>query len=140
VQIVDANVLLYAVNPAAPLHERARTWLDAGLSGGETVGFAWTVLLAFVRVATSSVAFSRPLTVDEASGVVERWLDQRAAVVLEPTGRHLALLRGLLADTGTAANLVNDAHLAALALEHGAEVVSFDRDFQRFPGVRLSMP
>jgi hypothetical protein len=140
VQIVDANVLLYAVNPAAPLHERARTWLDAALGGGETVGFAWTVVLAFVRVATSSVAFARPLTVDEAAGVVERWLDQHAAVVPEPTGRHLALLRGLLADTGTAANLVNDAHLAALALEHGAEIVSFDRDFQRFPGVRLSMP
>lgn len=139
-RVVDANILLYAVNPAAPLHERARTWLDAGLAGGETVGFAWAVVLTFLRAATNPVVFPRPLDVGEAAGVVELWLAQPAAVVVEPTPRHLSLLRGLLGDTGTAANLVNDAHLAALALEHGAEIVSFDRDFQRFPGVRSSLP
>lgn len=138
--VVDANVLLYAVNPRAPLHERARSWLDAALGGTETVGFAWTVLLAFFRIATSPAVFARPLTVEDAGAVVELWLDQPPSVVVAPTPRHLGLLRGLLADTGTAANLVNDAHLAALALEHGAEIVSFDRDFQRFQGVRSSLP
>jgi toxin-antitoxin system PIN domain toxin len=138
-RIVDANVLLYAVNPATPLHERARPWLDEALGGGETVGFAWTVLLAFLRLATSPI-FPTPLTVAEASGVAELWLAQPPAVVVEPTPRHLGIVRGLLEQTGTAANLVNDAHLAALALEHGAEVVSFDHDFQRFPGLRWSSP
>jgi len=140
VRVVDANILLYAVNPAAPLHERARTWLDDAIGGGETVGFAWAVVLAFLRLATNPAVFPRPLSVDEAAGIVELWLAQAGAVVVEPTVRHLNLVRGLLGDTGTAANLVNDAHLAALAVEHGAEVVSFDRDFQRFPGVRWSTP
>jgi len=140
VRVVDANVLLYAVNPRAPLHERARSWLDTALGGTETVGFAWTVVLTFLRIATSAAVFPRPLTAADAGAVVELWLDQPPSVVVEPTPRHLDLLRGLLADTGTAANLVNDAHLAALAVEHGAEIVSFDRDFQRFQGVRSSLP
>jgi toxin-antitoxin system PIN domain toxin len=139
VYVVDANVLLYAVNPAAPLHERARSWLEDALGGAETVGFAWTVLLAFLRIGTSAAAFARPLTFEDAAGVVELWLAQPPAIVIEPTGRHLGLLRGLLAESGTAANLVNDAHLAALALEHGAEIVSFDHDFRRFAGVRSSV-
>lgn len=140
VRVVDANVLLYAVNPGAPLHERARSWLDGALGGTETVGFAWTVVLAFLRIVTSPAVFPRPLTADAAGAIVELWLEQPPSVVVEPTPRHLGLLRGLLADTGTAANLVNDAHLAALAVEHGAEIVSFDRDFQRFQGVRSSLP
>lgn len=139
-QVVDANILLYAVNPAAAHHERSRAWLDAALRRTETVGFAWIAILAFVRVVTSAAAFPAPLTVDDACEAVERWLDQPPAVLVEPTPRHLGLVRGLLSDTGTAANLVNDAHLAALALEHGAEIVSFDRDFHRFAGVRLFVP
>lgn len=139
-RVVDANILLYAVNPAAAHHERSRSWLDAALRRTETVGFAWAAVLAFVRLATSSGAFPTPLTAEEACGAVERWLDQPPAAVVEPTPRHLGLVRGLLAETGTAGNLVTDAHLAALALEHGAEIVSFDRDFHRFPGVRLFVP
>lgn len=138
-RIVDANVLLYAVNPASPLQERARTWLDGALGSTEAVGFAWTVLLGFLRLATSPI-FPSPLTVGEAAGVVELWLAQPPAVVVEPTPRHVGLVRGLLEHSGTAANLVNDAHLAALALEHGAELVSFDHDFQRFAGLRWTSP
>ena len=139
-RVVDANILLYAVNTAAAHHERSRSWLDEALRRTETVGFAWTAILAFVRLATSAAAFPTPLTVEEACGAAERWLDQPPAVIVEPTPRHLGIVRGLLAETGTAGNLVNDAHLAALALEHGAEVASFDRDFQRFAGVRLFVP
>ena len=139
-RLVDANVLVYAVDSDVPEHATARRWLDSALGGGEPVGFAWVVLLAFLRVATHGAVFPRPLSLSEAAGVVELWLAQPPAVVVHPTGRHLSLLRGLLADTGTAANLVNDAHLAALAVEHGAELVSFDRDFQRFPGLKWSLP
>lgn len=139
-KIVDANVLLYAVNEDAPQHGVALGWLDRALSGTDTVGFAWVVLLAFVRLTTHRGLWQRPLTVDEGFGVVERWLAQPAAVVVHPTSRHVQILHGLLTPTGTASNLVTDAHLAALAIEHGAEMVSFDRDFGRFPGLRWHLP
>lgn len=139
-QLVDANVLLYAVNTRAREHARARNWLRAALTGSEPVAFAWIVTLAFLRVATHPAIFPRPLTPSQASGTVERWLAAPAALTLDPTRRHLPLLRGLLERAGTAGNLVSDAHLAALALEHGATIVSFDRDFARFDGVALRRP
>jgi uncharacterized protein len=140
VKLVDANVLLYAVNEDAPNHGAAHSWLDGALSEREPIGFAWVVLLAFLRLSTRSALFARPLTVIEAADAVELWLFQPAAIVVHPSERHLRLLRGLLGTVGTAANLVNDAHLATLALEHGAEIVSFDRDFERFEGVRWRSP
>jgi toxin-antitoxin system PIN domain toxin len=140
VQLVDANVLLYAVNRDAPKHEPARTWLDGALSAQQAVGFAWVVLLAFLRLSTRAGVFPRPLTPVQAGEVVEVWLDRPPAVVIEPTRRHLPILRSFLAEAGTAANIVNDAHLAALAVEHDAELVSFDRDFARFAGVRTRVP
>ncbi|MDP8976004.1 MAG: type II toxin-antitoxin system VapC family toxin [Actinomycetota bacterium] len=139
-KVVDANVLLHAVNADAPHHRRARRWLDGELNGTDTVGFAWIVLLAFLRLSTNASIFPRPLAPEEAFDIVEAWLVQPAAVVLQPTARHVGLLRGLLEPLGAAANLVNDAHLAGLALEHGAEVVSFDSDFARFTGVRWRPP
>ncbi len=139
-KVIDANVLLYAVNEDAPNHEVSRRWMDTALSGREAVGFSWVVLLAFIRLSTDTALFPRPLGLEDAVGVVESWLSQPAAVTLQPTPRHLTLLHGLLASLGTAANLVNDAHLAALALEHGGEVLSFDGDFARFPGVRWRTP
>lgn len=93
-----------------------------------------------LRLSTRSGLFPRPLRLDEATRVVEVWLGQPATVIVQPTERHLSLLGGLLGTAGTAANLVNDAHLATLALEHGAEIVSFDRDFERFEGVRWRSP
>jgi toxin-antitoxin system PIN domain toxin len=140
VNLVDANVLLYAVDEDAPLHSAAIGWLDPALAGREAVGFVWTVLLAFVRLSTHPGIFPNPLGPEEAFDVVESWLDQPASIVVDPTVRHLSVLRGLLASLGTAANLVNDAHLAALAAEHGAQIVSFDADFARFPGVRWFRP
>ena len=139
-KLVDANVLLYAVNEDAPHHDEARTWLDARLSASEAVGFAWVVLLAFLRLSTRADLFRRPLAFEDAAGVVDGWLAAPPAVVAQPTGRHLELLRGLVQTTGAAANLINDAHLAALALEYDAAVVSYDRDFGRFAGVRHELP
>lgn len=138
--LVDANVLLHAVNQRAREHGAARAWLAQVLAGGEAVAFAWTVILAFVRLATHPAVFPRPLTVEQAVQACETWLGAPPAVVVEPTRRHVALLSGLLQHSGTAGNLAGDAHLAALALEHGATVVSFERDFARFEGVRCRRP
>jgi toxin-antitoxin system PIN domain toxin len=140
VVVVDANVLVYATDEDAPLHADARSWLLGAFARPEAIGFAWTVLLAFLRLSTHAGVFPRPLSPKQATDVVERWLGQPTAVLLEPGRRHLSLLRGLLAESGTAGNLVNDAHLAALALEHGATIVSFDRDFGRFEGVPWRLP
>jgi toxin-antitoxin system PIN domain toxin len=138
--VVDANVLLYAINEASPHHKRARAWLDDALSGREPVGFAWTVVLAFLRLATHPAVFPRPLTPEQALAAVRAWLAQPSANIVEPTARHLDILAGLLIEAGTAANLVGDAHLAALAVERDATIVSFDSDFGRFAGVRLQAP
>jgi toxin-antitoxin system PIN domain toxin len=140
VKLVDANILLYAVNEDAPHHRPARAWLDRALSGGASVGFSWVALLAFLRLTTKEALFPAPLGVDEALERVDAWLAQPAAVVVEPTPRHAAVLRDLLGAVGSGGNLVNDAHLAALALEHRAEIVSYDNDFGRFPGVTWEMP
>ncbi|HEX2041759.1 MAG TPA: TA system VapC family ribonuclease toxin [Acidimicrobiales bacterium] len=104
------------------------------------MGFAWVVVLAFVRVVTRTAVLCKPLRPAKAFGYVEEWLAQPPATVLHPTGRHLGVLRGLVEPLGTAANLMTDAHLAALTVEHGATRVSFDRDFGRFPGVRRRHP
>ena len=138
--LVDANVLLYAVNADAAHHERSRRWLDDALSGADTVAFAWIALLAFVRLSTKMGLFPSPLAVDAAMDRVDAWLSAAPSVVLEPTVDHAQVVRRLLAGVGVGGNLVNDAHLAALAIEHRCGVVSFDNDFSRFPGVSWSLP
>jgi toxin-antitoxin system PIN domain toxin len=140
VKLPDVNLLLYALDEASPHHARARPWLEALLSGTEPVGFAWAVLLAFVRLSTRAQVFARPLGPSEAFDVVEGWLAQPCALVLHPTERHVALLRGLVEPLGAAGNLTADAHLAALAIEHGAEVCSADADFGRFRALRWTNP
>lgn len=139
-KLCDANLLLYAVDESSPHHERAREWLEAILSGTETVGFAWICLLTFVRLGTRPQVFLEPLTAAQALDLVDDWLAQPCAVVLEPTGRHASVLRTLLEAVGTAGNLATDAHLAAIAIEHGAELCSADADFSRFPGLRWVNP
>lgn len=139
-KIVDANVLLYAVNTSSEHHMSSLRWLDGALSGGDRVGFAWVPLLAFVRLATKEGLFPRPMSPEDAMGQVADWLSAPSAVLVNPTARHADLLARILAQVGTGANLVNDAHLAALAIEHRASIVSYDRDFGRFAGVRWDHP
>lgn len=139
-KLVDANVLLYAVNEDADHHDRARRWLDEALSGQDTVAFAWVALLAFVRLVTKEGLFPQPLTLDDAMDRVDAWLAAGPAVVVEPTVEHARVVRTLLRGIGVGGNLVNDAHLAALAVEHRCTVVSFDHDFSRFDGVSWTTP
>jgi toxin-antitoxin system PIN domain toxin len=139
-KLPDVNLLMYAVDETSPNHGRARPWLDALLSGNEQVGFAWSVLIAFVRLSTRAQIVANPLPVERAFDIVEGWLAQPNALVLHPTERHLAVLRGLVEPLGTAGNITTDADLAALAIEHGAEVCSADTDFARFRGLRWTNP
>jgi uncharacterized protein len=140
VKLVDANVLLYAVDEASPHHTVAKPWLEEQLSGSETFAFAWSVLVAFIRLATNPRVFAAPITPREALDLVDSWLEQPNATVVHPTDRHVQLLRELLDPLGTAGNLTSDAHLAALSVEHGAELCSGDSDFARFPRVRWVNP
>lgn len=137
--VVDTNVLIYAVNTAAPQHSTAYHWLASTLATGETVGFPWVSVLGFVRLTTNPRIMPRPASVSDALDTVDAWLAPPNAVLLEPGPRHLSVLRGLLTDAGTAGNLTTDAHIAALALENQCPVATFDHGLARF-GVDLLVP
>lgn len=135
----DVNVLLYAVNQDCPEHETARRWLEQSFERPQGVGFAWAALLGFLRLATRNGIFSTPLPLDAALGVVDTWINFPGASIVEATERHAGILGRLLLGAGTGGNLVSDAHLAALAIEHSAEIGTFDRDFSRFAGLRCTL-
>jgi len=136
----DANTLLYAVNSATNEHAAALRALRSGFDDPRGVALAWTVLLAFLRLSTRRGIFPRPLSVEEALRVIESWLGHPRAQVVHPGEQHAEILGRLLRSAGTAGNLTTDAHLAALAIEHGAIILSFDRDFARFEGVQWTLP
>jgi len=138
--LVDANLLLYAYDPSSPHHQPARDWMERTLSDTEHIGLSWMTILAFVRISTSPRPLEHPLSISEAVATVSGWLQHPLVTVLSPGERHWEILRDL-ATTGQAeGHLVMDAHLAALAIEHGATLASADRDFTRFPGLKLLNP
>jgi len=136
----DANILLYAINTASEQHARALAALDDGYNSPRGVAFAWTALLAFLRLSTRRGIFPRPLSTGDALRVVSNWLSHDQAQVVHPTERHCEVLGRLLAAAGTAGNLTSDAHLAAIAIEHDATILTFDRAFARFADVRWEQP
>jgi hypothetical protein len=138
--LVDANLLVYARAPSMPQHEPARAWLDQRLNGAAPVGIPWPSLLAFVRLMTNPRVFQRPETPASAWNQVEEWLDCPPVWIPEPTERHREVLGRLLQGQGVRANLVPDAHLAALAIEHGLTLCSTDGDFGRFAGLKWEDP
>jgi len=141
VNVVDLNLLLYAVNSDAPRHEQAREWWEGLLSSGEVIGLPWTVILGFIRLSTRPGVLPRPLSLEQAVEVVDDWTRQPAVMLLLPGEQHWQILRGLLQFAGTAGNLTTDAHLAALAIEHDALLCSSDSDFARFsPPLRFLNP
>lgn len=139
-KLPDVNLLLYAIDESSSRHAAARPWVEDLVGGSETVAFAWSVLLAFVRVTTKPQVVAQPFTAPEALDLVDGWLARPNVVVVHPTDRHAAVLRELLAPLGAGGNLTSDAHLAALAIEHGADLCSSDTDFSRFTGLRWVDP
>ena len=138
--LVDANLLVYAHASTFPQHERAREWLDTQLSGPTPVGLPWPSLLAFLRLVTNARVFEHPASVGDTWQQVTAWLACDSVWVPQPTERHAEVLGDLLSRTGAQANLVPDAHLAALAIEHGLLLCSADGDFGRFPTIRWQNP
>lgn len=138
--LVDANILLYAVNDDAPLHQQAKTWWESVLSGSRVVGIPWVVAMAFLRISANPRVFSRPLTPEQAIAYLDEWLRQPVTQLLVPGDKHWHIMRNLLLQNGMAGNLTTDAHIAALALEQGYSVYSCDNDFKRFAGVRHINP
>jgi toxin-antitoxin system PIN domain toxin len=140
VTLIDVNILLFASNAESDHHTVSRGWLDGQLSGSAPVGMPWSSLLAFLRIATNPRAFRSPLTMAIAWQQVASWLSVETVWTPEPTERHAAVLGNLLALPGVHGNLVPDAHLAALAIEHGLTLCSTDGDFARFPGLNWRNP
>jgi uncharacterized protein len=138
--LTDANLLLYAYNVDAIEHDTSRQWLETQLSGPNLFCFAWQTITAFLRISTNQRAFPAPFSTKEAAGIVTEWLERPQTVLLTPGEKHWDIFQKLL-DSGQASGpLVMDAHLAALALEHGAALASSDRDFSRFSGLQLINP
>jgi uncharacterized protein len=138
--LVDANILLYAEDQRSPRHEKARRWWDEQLSGSHPVCLCWSVLCAFIRIGTNPRVFENPLSLDQAIRRVQSWLDQSCTRLVHPTQRHWSVLQELIVGSQAVANLVTDAHLAALAIEHGCDLCSTDTDFTRFHGLKWRNP
>jgi len=138
--LVDANILLYAEDYLQSRHQQARAWWDSQLSGTGVVCLCWTVLSAFIRIGTNPRVFEYPLSLEQALARVQSWLDQPCTRVVLPTERHWTVFKQVLTDGQAVANLVTDAHLAALAIEHGCELASTDSDFARFPKLKWRNP
>lgn len=138
--LVDANILLYAEDQESAQHIAAREWWDAQLSGASPVCLSWAVLGAFIRIGTNPRVFEHPLSLEQALARVQSWLDQPCTRIVNPTDRHWIVFQKMLVQGQAVANLTSDAHLAALANEHGCELNSTDNDFSRFPGLKWRNP
>ena len=138
--LLDANVLIYAVDADAPQHAKARRWLERTLSSDIVVGLPWSVALAFLRITTRTGVLRRQLSAEQAIAFIDEWLAQPYVELVAPGIGHWPLLKKLLGEVGAAGNLTADAHLAALAIEGGWELASSDHDFRRFAGLRLVNP
>jgi len=138
--LLDANLLLYAYDALAEHHLQAREWLEQQFAGTEPVALAWVTLIAFLRVSTHRTALRNPFSMSESLEIVDSWLRQPRTVLLNPGTQHVAILRRVILEGQVTGRLVTDAHLAALALEHGATLCTADRDFSRFAGLKTANP
>ena len=138
--LVDVNIPLYAEDSRSEHHEAARTWWDEQLSGSDPVALCWPVITAFIRIGTNARLHQRPLTLKEAVERVQSWLDQPCVRIIQSTEQHWPLCQQMLRAGNATANLVSDAHLAALAVEHNCVLYSTDTDFARFRGLKWKNP
>lgn len=138
--LLDANLLLYAYHSSSPHHQAAKQWLEGAFSSPTPVALCWQTIWVFLRISTNSRVFESPLSIREAVDITSSWLEQPAVTLLEPGSRYWAILSRLLPESQCQGALVMDASLAALALEHGVDLGTTDKDFLRFPQLRVINP
>ncbi|MDB5891173.1 MAG: hypothetical protein JWP47_2004 [Polaromonas sp.] len=138
-KLVDTNVLIYAMDIDSPHHKTAFEWIEETLSDGPGMALAWLAVVGFVRLTTRKGILRQPLSVNQSLAAIDDWLNHPRTQLLQPGERHGDLFARLLMGSGTAGNLTNDAHLAALAIEHNAQFATFDCDFKRFSGLKLQL-
>ena len=138
--LVDANLLLYAAFREYPQHEAAGAWLEDRMNGTQAVGLPWPSLLAFLRLAVNSRIHEFPPSLADAWRLVRQWLDCEPAFVPTPGPRHQEVLERLVLESCQQHRHIPDAHLAALAIEHGLILATHDRGFGRFEGLRWELP
>lgn len=136
----DANIVLYAYNEDAPKHSEAKKWLEEQLSLPAVFGLSWQVITAFLRISTNPRAFPQPFDLSEAIEIVDEWLALPNIEILIPTDNHWTIFQDLINEGQTKAALMMDAHLAALAIEHGATLATTDSDFQKFSRLKAINP
>ncbi len=138
--VPDVNVLIYAADSSSRHHEVARTWWEDALSGDVSVGLPWVVATGVMRILTNERIVERPLTPAEALDLVDGWFARSVVVAVGPGPRHRTILRGYVEQLGRGANAIPDAHIAAIATEHGGTLYSTDRGFARYDGLRWADP
>lgn len=138
--LVDTNILIYAEDKLSLLHEEARHWWDTQLSGESPVCLTWLIISSFIRICTNRRIFKNPITLDQTINRVQSWMDQPCIRLINPTESHWQIFQTLLSEGQANANLVPDAHLATIAIEHGCTLYSTDSDFSRFPRLKWKNP
>ena len=138
--LLDVNLLLHAYDSASKEYHRARPWLERAFVSAEIVALPWATILAFLRISTTPRAETKALDLQDAVSIASDWLAQPNVIIVHPTDRHWRILSNLLPKSRIRGSLIMDAHLAALAIEHGATLCTNDRDFARFPGLKVEYP
>ena len=138
--IPDVNLLIYAYDVHSSKHPEAKHWLESLMNGDSLIGIPWASILGFIRISTSPNIFPNPVTLKDSENAVRSWLSRRETIIVHPGDQHADILFHILKHAGTAGNLTTDAHLAALAIEHQAELHSTDADMSRFPGLKWFNP
>lgn len=139
-KIVDVNLLVHAINQGAPEHDDARKWLEGEINAGNAIGMPWISLLGFIRLSINPKVMPRPLSLEQSLQQVSEWLALPNVKIVTPTSDHFSHFSSCSKKAGASHNLITDAHLAALAIEHGCELASCDTDFGKFPGLRWINP
>ena len=139
-KIIDINILIYAINRDAPSHQSIKEWFENAVKEDEIIGLPWIVILGFIRIVTNNRVMPSPLSSDSAIKLINEWLSLPGVRIVSPGRNHWEILKELFSGLGTAANLTTDAHIAAMAIENGAKLISTDNDFSRFSKLRWVNP
>lgn len=136
----DVNILIYAYYVLAPEHHKAKRWFETTISSRNEFCLSWHTIMGFVRISTTQRIFKKPFSSIEALRIIEKWIEEPNVRILTPGLGHFNILKRIVTESRTNGAMLMDAHLAALAIEHGAILATTDRDFRRFDGLKMMNP